>query len=193
MVRARRTLPAMDRLTDAVELLDGPLDDPAALAGNLRDLRRVNRWLGGVDAVSAGAIEALAAHRHELTLLDVGTGGADIPLALLDRADGAGAAACRSSPSTAGRRSSPRPCSPRPALAVTDGLELHVGDGRSLPFPDRSFDVAHTSLVVHHCTPAEAVTLAARDGAGRAPRRRRQRPRSPVARLDRRLAARRTS
>ena len=38
----------MDRRTDATELLDGPLDDPAALAGNLRDLRRVNRWLGGV-------------------------------------------------------------------------------------------------------------------------------------------------
>ena len=38
----------MERRTDAVELLDGPLDDPAALRGNLRDLRRINRWLGGV-------------------------------------------------------------------------------------------------------------------------------------------------
>ena len=38
----------MERLTDAVELLDGPLDDPAVLAGNLRDLRRINRWLGGI-------------------------------------------------------------------------------------------------------------------------------------------------
>ena len=81
----RRTLPAMDRRTDAVELLDGPLDDPAALVGNLRDLRRVNRWLDGV-TLSAGAIDALAAHRHEVTLIDVGTGGADIPLALLARA-----------------------------------------------------------------------------------------------------------
>ena len=48
-VRARRTLQRMQRLTDALELLDGPLDDPATLAGNLRDLGRVNRWLGGVD------------------------------------------------------------------------------------------------------------------------------------------------
>ena len=70
----------MDRLTDAVELLDGPLDDPAALAANLRDLRRINRWLGGVE-LSAAAIEALAAHRAEVSLVDVGTGGADIPLA----------------------------------------------------------------------------------------------------------------
>ena len=72
----------MDRLTDVPELLDGPLDEPRTLAGNLRDLRRVNRWLGGVSLTSAG-VAALAAHRRDLTLLDVGTGGADIPLGLL--------------------------------------------------------------------------------------------------------------
>ena len=47
----------MKRLDDAVELLDGPLDDPVALAGNLRDLRRINRWLGGA-ALSSAAIQA---------------------------------------------------------------------------------------------------------------------------------------
>src|SRR5258705_530657 len=75
IVRAGGTLRRMDRRTNAPESLDGPLDDPAILAGNLRDLRRVNRWLGGID-VSARAIEALAAHRAEVTMLDVGTGGA---------------------------------------------------------------------------------------------------------------------
>lgn len=54
-----------------------------SLAGNLRDPRRINRWLGGV-VLSTAAIEALAAGRAELTLLDVGTVGADIPLALLE-------------------------------------------------------------------------------------------------------------
>lgn len=49
--------------------------------GNLRDLRRINHWLGGV-TLSAAAIDALAAHRAALTLLDVGPGGADIPAAL---------------------------------------------------------------------------------------------------------------
>ena len=47
----------MDRLADAVELLDGPLDDQATLAGNLRDLARVNRWLGGA-SLSGPAIDA---------------------------------------------------------------------------------------------------------------------------------------
>ena len=48
-----------------------------------------------------------------------------------------------------------------PRLPVTDGLELHVGDGRSLPFADRSFDVAHTSLVLHHLDPAASTRLLA--------------------------------
>lgn len=147
----------MKRLTGAAELLDGPLDDPAALTGNLRDLRRINRRLGGV-GLSAAAIDALAAHRNEVTLLDVGTGGADIPMALIERARARGrrihvvgvdsrpeilAAAVRANP----------------ALAATAGLELHIGDGRALRYPDRSFDVAHASLVLHHLESTEAVAL----------------------------------
>jgi ubiquinone/menaquinone biosynthesis C-methylase UbiE len=147
----------MERLTDAAELLDGPLDDPAALAGNLRDLRRINRRLGGVD-LSEAAIDALAAHRAELTLLDVGTGGADIPLALISRARQRGrrlhAVGIDSRPEvlTAAVRVNP-------SIATTDGLELHVGDGLELRYPDRSFDVAHASLVLHHLEPTVAIEL----------------------------------
>ncbi len=147
----------MDRRTDALELLDGPLDDPAALIGNLRDLRRINRWLGGT-SLSADGIDALAAHRHAVSLIDVGTGGADIPLALLGRAAkrgrGLSVVAIDSRPEVLAAAAIATP-----SLAITDAIELHVGDGRSLPFPDRSFDVAHCSLVVHHCTPVEAVAL----------------------------------
>jgi ubiquinone/menaquinone biosynthesis C-methylase UbiE len=144
----------MERVTDGVELLDAPLDDLSALASNLRDFRRINRWLGGA-SLSEPAIDAIAAHRPELTLLDVGTGGADIPLALIERATRRSrrwsVVAIDSRPevlATAVRV--------RPAVATTPGLELHVGDGRSLPYPDRSFDVAHASLVLHHLTPIEA-------------------------------------
>ena len=34
-----------------------------------------------------------------------------------------------------------------------------MADGRTLPYPDRSFDVAHTSLVLHHLAPDAAVAL----------------------------------
>lgn len=147
----------MERLTNAAEQLDGPLDDAATLDGNLRDMRRVNRWLGGV-ALSAAAIAAVAAHRAEVTLLDVGTGGADIPVALarlgrtrrrrlhavgIDNRPEVLAAAVRA----------------RPASADVDGIELHVGDGRRLGYTDRSFDVVHASLVLHHLDPPVAVDM----------------------------------
>jgi ubiquinone/menaquinone biosynthesis C-methylase UbiE len=142
------------------ELLDGPLDDRATLIGNLRDLRRANRWLGGV-AMSVRAIEAVLAATaggEPVRILDVGTGGADVPLALLEHARQAGLhwrlTGIDSRPevldaaAAADRR-----------VTGTAGLELHVGDGRSLPYPDGSFDLVHTSLVVHHLEPDEAAAL----------------------------------
>jgi ubiquinone/menaquinone biosynthesis C-methylase UbiE len=155
----------VDRLMNAEELLDGPLDDPAALAGNLRDLRRLNRALGGV-RISRLAVDRLlsAAPTHldarTTSILDVGTGGADIPVALLADARRRGrqlevvATDVRPEVLDAARAA-------RPALAHVPGLALDVADGRSLPHPDRSFDIAHASLVVHHLPPEEAVTLLA--------------------------------
>lgn len=147
----------MERRTDAVELLDGPLDDQAALVGNLRDLGRINRRLGGV-ALSATAIEALAAHRDDLTLVDVGTGAADIPLALIARSRRRGRRL-----RAVGVDSRPEVLAAavrlQPSIAVEDGLQLHVRDGRALGYPDRSFDVAHASLVLHHLDPDDAVVL----------------------------------
>jgi ubiquinone/menaquinone biosynthesis C-methylase UbiE len=149
----------MERLAHAVELLDGPLDDPAALAGNLADLRRVNRWLGGISLGDA-AIDALAAHRRDVSMLDVGTGGADIPLALVERARRRGMRL-----SVVGLDSRPEiVIAARAAIetspAGSDGrVEIVEGDGLALPFPDRSFDIAHASLVAHHLEPAQVVAL----------------------------------
>jgi len=147
----------MERLTDAKEFLDGPLDDQGSLVANLRDLRRINRWLGGVK-LSASAIDALAGQLSAIVLLDVGTGGADIPVALLRRADAHGsrleivALDSRSEILAAARRADPD-------ATATPGLQLLLGDGQSLPFADGAFDIAHSSLVLHHLEPTEAVNL----------------------------------
>jgi SAM-dependent methyltransferase len=147
----------MDRVTDGVELLDGSLEDLPALLDNLRDFRRINRWLGGA-SLSEPAIDAVAAHRRELTLLDVGTGGADIPMDLIERAArrdrrwSVVAIDSRAEVLAAAVQA-------RPAIVTVPGLELHVGDGRSLPYPDRAFDVAHASLVLHHVAPDAAEQL----------------------------------
>ena len=149
----------MHRATGTDELLDGPLGDPVVLTGNLRDLERVNRWLGGV-SLSARALWSLTDGRDDLRVLDVGTGAADIPLALLERArrDGrrlhvTGIDARPEVVAAATAR--------RPRLRSTTGLELHLGDGRSLPYDAGAFDVAHTSMVVHHLEPDDAVRLLA--------------------------------
>jgi hypothetical protein len=153
----------MDRLTNAEELLDGPLDDPAALAGNLRDLRRINRALGGV-RLSRLAIDRLVSvaptHLDDspISIVDVGTGGADIPVALLADARRRGrtleVVAVDSRPEVleAARAA-------RPGLESIEGLSIRVSDGRSLPHPDRAFDIAHASLVLHHLEPDDAVAL----------------------------------
>ena len=151
----------MDRLAGAHELLDGPLDDAATLAGNLRDLRRVNALLGGV-RLSRDAIDALvgadSGRRTAVELLDVGTGGADIPVALIAewRRNGRHLAVTavdeRPEVLAAARVA-------RPDLGSISGLTLGVGDGRALAYEDRAFDVAHASLLVHHLEPGDAVRL----------------------------------
>lgn len=151
----------MRRLANAAELLDGPLDDLGMLAGNLRDLRRVNALLGGV-RLSRDAIETLvgagAGGRAGIELLDVGTGGADIPVALIaewrrrGRRLAVTAVDDRAEVLAAARLA-------RSELDSVEGLRLEVADGLALPYEDRAFDVAHASLVVHHLEPDDAVRL----------------------------------
>jgi ubiquinone/menaquinone biosynthesis C-methylase UbiE len=147
----------VDRITGVAEHLDGDLADTAALVGNLRDLARLNRLTGGT-RLSARAIERLAAAGSVASILDVGTGGADIPVALL-------AAARRSGRDLTVMATDSRPeilaaaSTARPGIAGLDRLRLAVADGRSLPFGDSTFDVAHASLVLHHLEPDDAVAF----------------------------------
>jgi SAM-dependent methyltransferase len=151
----------MRRLEDAREHLDGELADQQVLVGNLRDLRRINRFLGG-RALSSPAVDRLIAGSEprtgEVTLLDIGTGGADIPIALIEASR------------RRGRELAVLAIDSRPEILAaasiachdvltTPGLTLRLGDGTSLPFEDRSFDVVHASLLLHHLEPGEAVGL----------------------------------
>jgi ubiquinone/menaquinone biosynthesis C-methylase UbiE len=149
---------SMPRLANARELLDGALTDPAVLDGNLRDLRRINRRFGGAQ-LSVRALRALVTETRgdgleALHVLDVGAGACDIPLRLTT-AHGP----WRSLKVTAvDNRPEILDAATRvePALAARPDVELLVADGRSLPFPDGAFDVAHASLVIHHLAPIDA-------------------------------------
>jgi ubiquinone/menaquinone biosynthesis C-methylase UbiE len=146
------------RLAATPELLDGPLDDVAALRGNLRDLRRVNRYLGG-STLSRRAVDLLLAREPgPHSLLDVGTGAADIPLALLRSAAVRGrdlrivGLDSRAEVLEAARSIDPR-------LDELHDMELCTADGRALPYPDATFDIVHSSMVLHHFDPRDAVAF----------------------------------
>lgn len=163
-------LASPERLVGSPELLDGPVADPALLRGSLSDLARVNRLLGGV-ALSRAALLRLVpelarpagsgAPTGPVRLLDVGTGGAELPAALLDWAERRGVQllveAVDLRPeivAVARERHGGRP-----------GLTLAVADALALPYPDRAFDVVHASLFTHHFDPPDLVRVLA--GLGR--------------------------
>jgi ubiquinone/menaquinone biosynthesis C-methylase UbiE len=148
----------VDRLTDVEELLDGPLDDPVSLAANLRDLCRLNRLTGG-GSLSVRAVRTLRAVEPGVsTLLDVGCGACDIPVLLLADARRHGEAldvtATDSRPEVLAAARAVRP-----GLDRVADLKIAVADGLALPYPDGSFDIAHTSLVIHHLAPGDALGL----------------------------------
>jgi ubiquinone/menaquinone biosynthesis C-methylase UbiE len=144
------------RLEGAVELLDSASISETEIRESLRDLERLNRRFGGARTILLN-LERLTGGRPEtkLTILDIATGGGDIPRAI-----------CR----WARRRRLPV------AIEAVDRNELILSaarewsgnypeirfekaEGPLLQYQDRSFDYAISSLFLHHLTRAEAVSL----------------------------------
>lgn len=135
---------------DARELMDDAVESPAELEANLRDIELANRFFGGISPVLREVERAAAA-----SVLDVGCGSGDIPLALLRRARRRGVAlrvTCLDHSEQmleiARRRTGGNP-----------GLIFVRGEGTSLRFPARAFDVVTCNLALHHFSPDEAVAL----------------------------------
>lgn len=140
------------RRSDRRELLDEPDVDPAALAANLRDLARLNRLPGGGTTSIAG-IEALIQGNAESSILDVGTGGADLPLAFARRGRARGT---RWNVTAVDRRQDVVHHA-AVATARDDDVTVLRADAGHLPLDDDSVDVAHASLLLHHLEPDMAV------------------------------------
>lgn len=146
----------MERMAGATELLDGPLE-PSTLANNLRDLQRINRWLGGAELSWRALRAALGTQSATaVTLLDIGTGAADIPRHLLRRAQAAG---LRLAIVATDVRPEIVSAAQHLCAGVADLRIEQAVPGDHLDAADGSVDFVHASLVLHHLEPEAAVTL----------------------------------
>lgn len=149
---AASSLPLRPARAHEEEWMDLPGQDPALVDECLDDLRRLNRFTGGISLT----VFALAHLTRELApgvgieILDVATGGGDFPRAMAAWARRRGLRArilaTDLSPEILGWA----------AIGAPPGIEFAVADARCLPFDDGAFDVATCSLLLHHLEPAAA-------------------------------------
>ncbi len=145
---------------DATELIDLPGVTDSDLAENLADMARVNRWLGGT-WLTLRALERLvgdAPSGAALTLVDVATGGADIPQAMSSWAARRGVHA-----HVVATDISPQ------IVQIGDyenkeqnkknEIMFAAANGLALPFRSGSVDVVLCSFALHHLDPSKAVAM----------------------------------
>jgi len=136
--------------------MDAPDVDPKELSRSLRFIRRVNAYLGYTRA-TLGHLDHFATRwkrGEQITLVDLATGSADIPRAILRWADHRGhnvrIVAVDNHPATlAEARSAGR----------DDRLAIVQADVLDLPFEAGSFDYALSHMFVHHLDDADVVRV----------------------------------
>ena len=124
------------------EILDGPDVAPALRHRSLADVARANMLFGGTRAVLRELEPVFAAHRGEpMTLLDAGTGAADIPCAARALAARHGVRLTLIGVDAA---------APLVTAAASRLDEALCADVRALPLESRSVDVVVCSQLLHH-------------------------------------------
>lgn len=138
----------------APELLDEPEHDEATLVTSLHHIAQVNRWLGGRAALIRRLPELLPPE-GPVRILDVATGSADLPRALVTAL-----------------HTEQRPLN----IVATDlhpqilriarensteyrQIEIRPADALALPFDDGVFDVSLLSLALHHFEGADQMRV----------------------------------
>jgi SAM-dependent methyltransferase len=141
----------------AAEMMDRPGQDPAELTRSLHDLRSVNRWLGGGRAVLRRLLPMMRrlAVRGEVSVLDVGTGSADLPLLLVARArhEGIAVRVVATDLHETTVEVAADAASREPAVRVVRA------DALDLPFRTHAFDLAMCCTTLHHFEEADAVRV----------------------------------
>ena len=144
----------LERDADAVEMMDRPCTF-GELAGELRAIARINRFFGG-SRLTVGHVrrllERLPADRIA-TVLDVGAGAADIPVALMSWARRSG----RPIRVLALDLSAAALTHARGVAAAYPEIAFLQGDALGLPVHPESVDVVISAMTLHHLQPEEGV------------------------------------
>lgn len=147
------------------EVMDGPGLDPVEHARALRGLGRIN-WISRSAAILWPSIAGLAStHRgRPIRVLDLASGGGDVPIALARRA-----ASRRLDVRVEGSDASPEAVRFATEQARASGLSVpfRVLDALRDPIPS-GFDVISCSLFLHHLDRPEAARLLRAMGASAA-------------------------
>jgi hypothetical protein len=155
----------LERDAGAVEMMDRPSSFDE-LAGSLRAITQLNRFFGGRRLTFRHVRRLLAALPADrpVTVLDVGTGAADIPVTLVRWARRAG----RRIRVFALDRDGATLAYARGSAAAWPEITLVQGDALALPVRPGSVDVVISAMTLHHLQPEEAVRyLAEIDAAAR--------------------------
>ena len=138
------------------ELLDAGAGTDEDVEANLLDLRRINRFLGGTGVVLRAFARSFDGKRADrVSLLDVGTGSADIPSEVSRWCKSRGIAATVAALDISERNIRVA----RTRLGVGADLNLVRADAARLPFAARSFDYVTASLFLHHFRDDDVVGL----------------------------------
>ena len=153
-------LPDLSSRLETEEWMDDFSITDERLTRAVRDLRKVNRLLGGYAATDA-VLDPLFRRSDDLSILDVGCGSGDYLVHLVRRADQFG---CRATligldanPATVGHARAHLDDHLSPILRSR--VRVQVGDAQSLSVADDWVDIVHAALVLHHFHGAEAVHL----------------------------------
>jgi ubiquinone/menaquinone biosynthesis C-methylase UbiE len=138
-------------------MIDMPDADPALLRDELRNLRIINRYLGGHSSVRRALVPMVMSTRPEQTLrlLDLATGAGDQAVAIARMFRRLG----RRVIITAIDNNGTVLAYARHYAMGFDEIRFVHGDIRALPYPERSFDIVLCSLALHHFSWTAAVGL----------------------------------
>jgi len=127
------------------ELLDTDSGTPAEVAASLGDLRRFNRWLGGISTTEVMVLRVVRERTaSSLSLLEVAAGSGYVPETVRERLQSQGL---------------------KLQVTLLDRVPSHMnggnravaGDALALPFRDASFDLVSCTLFAHHLSPDQLV------------------------------------